>query len=91
MSFPEQIMESPFRVKFPKLKKNEKDKDREQGFNQKERKIIFAKLYSYYDFLIKVNLSNNQVVKWGVDNKNYRAFVGKGNNFQIIKQALKRR
>lgn len=91
MSFREQIMESPFRVKFPKLKKIEKDKDREQGFNQKERKIIFAKLYSYYDFLIKVNLSNNQVVKWGVDNKNYRAFVGKGNNFQIIKQALKRR
>ena len=87
-SFRDIIGKSPFRVKLPKLKVFSK---LENGFNQKDRKAYFLKLHKYYDFLIKINLSNNQVIKWGSDNRNYRAVVGKGNNFQIIKHAFKSR
>ncbi len=34
-------------------------KDKENCFTIKERKKINRKLYNYYDFLIKINLSNN--------------------------------
>ncbi len=89
-SFRELCCESPETVRLPKLKQLS-SQEKECHFNQNEKKRLCSKLYKYYDFLIKINLSNNQVIKWGADNRNYRAAVGKGNNFQIIKQAFKRR
>ena len=49
------------------------------------------KLVSYHDFLWKVNYSNGLYVKPTEDETTYKAFIGKGNNSNIIKSILRRR
>jgi hypothetical protein len=43
------------------------------------------------DFIQKINLSNNQFFTSTEENKQYKVFISKGNNFKIIKEMFKKR
>jgi hypothetical protein len=43
------------------------------------------------DFIQKINLSNNQFFTPTEENKQYKVFISKGNNFKIIKEMFKKR
>lgn len=43
----------------------------------------------YFDFLLKVNLSNHQIVQ--NKDQRYKAYIGKGNNFGIFRTLFQKR
>lgn len=51
----------------------------------------YNRFYQYIDFIQKINISNNQIVYIPEETKQYKVYIGKGNNFKIIKDAFKKR
>ena len=49
------------------------------------------KWLNYIDFMSKINISNNQIMTIPSTINTYKVYVGKGNNFAVIKSAFKRR
>jgi hypothetical protein len=49
------------------------------------------KFYEYYDFLQKINVSNNQYKKGHVYTENYKIYIATGNNSKVIKDSFKKR
>jgi len=63
------------------------------GLNKPDEKKLALdnKIKAYFDFLSKINVSNNQIVHPPEELKSYKVFIGKGNNFQVWRSAFKKR
>ena len=68
-----------------------KKKRRNNGKNKKItiNYVFLAKLQSYHNFILKINLSNGILIK--PEKIPYRIFIGKGNNSELIRNVIKER
>ena len=55
------------------------------------KQLLQIKYNNYLDFLIKVNISNNQIIDLPSKSISYKVFIGKGNNSAVVKNAFKQR
>ena len=61
------------------------------GDKQQNNERVRERLTAYHDFLWKVNYSNGLYVKPTEEETMYKAFIGKGNNSNLIRNILRRR